>query len=120
MESQSDNSSPYTSGYFIYPRDTNDLIIVHNSTVGVNNNTASKPSFSVYPNPNNGNFKLVFNKNIDADVKIYSVIGTLVEERKVNSSTTDFDIANYGKGLYVLEIIDNKTGLRSTDKLIVQ
>ena len=120
LESQSDNSSPYTSGYFIYPRDTNDIIIVHNSTVGVNNNTASKPSFSVYPNPNNGNFKLVFNKNIDADVKIYSVIGTLVEERKVNSSVADFDIANYGKGLYVLEIIDNKTGLRSTDKLIVQ
>jgi len=119
MESQSDNTSPYTSGYFIYPRDTNDIIITHTSDVGINN-PASTPAFSIYPNPSNGSFRVLFNKNIDADVKVYSMIGTLVNDRKVNSYYTDLDISSYGKGLYIIQIINNKTGVSSNDKLIVQ
>jgi len=48
------------------------------------------------------------------------MIGTLVNDRKVNSYYTDLDISSYGKGLYIIQIINNKTGVSSNDKLIVQ
>ena len=117
IESQNDNVSPYTTGYDIYPRDSMDIIIT--GTAGINENK-SKPAFSVYPNPGNGNFKVVFSKTMDADIRVFSLIGSLVEERTINSTYTNLDISSYGKGMYMIQITDRKTGLSTTEKLIVQ
>lgn len=118
LESQNDPSSPYNTGYFIYPRDTNDIIITH-STVGINE-VATKPSFSIYPNPTNGNFKVALSNNMDVVIRIYSMVGSLIEERIVNASSVDFNSSNYGRGMYMIQITDRKTGLSTTNKLVVQ
>ncbi len=117
MESQNDASSPYLTGYTIYPRDSMDIIIT--GPLGINE-LATKPIYNIYPNPGNGNFKIAFNKNIDAEIRIFSMIGTMVEERTIKASDTDFNISAYGKGMYLIEITDTKTGLSTTEKLIVQ
>ncbi len=114
LESQNDATNPYTSGYYIYPRDTNDII----KLVGINE--FDKPTFSVYPNPTNGNFSIALSKYMDADVKIYSVIGSLIEQRTIKASFTEFNISTYGKGMYLIQITDLKNGLTTTEKLIVK
>ncbi len=117
IESQVDATVPYTSGYNIYPRDVNDIIIT--GTLGINENK-SKPSFSVYPNPGNGNFTVVLSKNVDAEVSVFSMIGNLITEKVINTTFTNLDISSYGKGMYMIQIRDLKTGLKTTEKLIVQ
>ena len=114
LESQYDNTSPYTSGYTIYPRDSFDIIL----STGIT--TFEKPSFSVYPNPNNGNFRVMFTKYMDADVKIYSMIGSLIEQKTIKALNTEFDLSTYGKGMYMIQITDRKTGLSATEKLVVK
>ena len=118
LESQNDATSPYSAGYFIYPRDTNDIVITH-STVGINE-VAAKPSFSIYPNPTNGNFKVALSNNMDVVIRIYSMVGSMIEERIVNASSVDFNSSNYGRGMYMIQITDRKTGLSTTNKLVVQ
>ena len=48
------------------------------------------------------------------------MVGSLIEERIVNASSVDFNSSNYGRGMYMIQITDRKTGLSTTEKLIVQ
>jgi hypothetical protein len=54
---QFDNSSPYTSGYQIQPRYLQDIILI--SSV----NDVEVANVQVFPNPNNGQFKINWLEN---------------------------------------------------------
>lgn len=64
--------------------------------------------FSVYPNPNNG--RMMVNYHISdgetATLVIYNMIGELVFERSLNSSSNlmEIDVANISSGVYMLDI----------------
>ncbi len=119
MVSQNDNSVPYTSGYTIYPRDSMDIIITGTTAI---NESSAKIAYSIYPNPSNGNININirFDKKIAADVKIFSMLGAIIVEKTMDTSSATFDISKFGKGVYFIEIIDRKSGLGSTEKIVVQ
>ena len=59
-------------------------------------------SARVFPNPTQ-DFVTVKADNI-RNVKIFSVLGSLIFEEDVNSDEVKFDMMKYGKGVYVLQI----------------
>jgi hypothetical protein len=79
------------------------------------NSNKLKNSFSVYPNPSNGNFNIEINENlIDSKATIYNLLGQKVKDFDLKSTTTN---QNLNKGIYLLEI--EKGGIKTSKKVIV-
>lgn len=98
------------------------VTITVNACTGVEEN-GSLSDVNVYPNPNNGQFSIVFG----ADVNDVSVVITDLEGRIVNSSlqkeiiaggTLRVDLGNEANGIYMMKISAN--GGTRTEKIIVQ
>jgi Secretion system C-terminal sorting domain/Beta-propeller repeat len=85
--------------------------------LGVNDITA-KLNYSIFPNPNNGNFTIRISDNLqNANVKVYSILGELVYNAKVVGELTTLN-ANLKAGLYFLSV-ENKNQ-KSIQKIIVE
>ncbi len=83
---QFDNSSPYTSGYQLFPRTFADLDTA-SCIVNSVNVLSAKEGFAVYPNPVSGS-ELFFNQV--ADVVVYNTTGSIVMDAKqVNRIAVD-------------------------------
>ena len=81
----------------------------------------TKAEVSIYPNPNNGNFRIqssFLNPGI-YNLKIINPLGQSVLEKRVRvNSSLDEEIHLIGKGAYLVEISDNK-GLRVIKKVVL-
>ena len=80
---------------------------------------ASAPgnNFTLFPNPNNGNFTLQLNTKEPADVIIYDALGQLISKEKVQPNVIrQLNIA--GPGVYVIMVI-TVDGQRTTQRVIV-
>lgn len=100
--SQNDPCNPSClSFYTINPRYTEDVII----TSGISN--AEHTLASVYPNPANENFTLSINRNDEANVTIYNMLGSEVyrQQHTFRNKKTSIN-ANLPSGLYY-GIIEN-------------
>ena len=80
-----------------------------------------KTGFSVIPNPTfNGKFSLIFGSLSTYEIKIMSSVGTLVASQVKEAKEVAFTLPGIAKGLYFIQVKDNKTGLINTQKLIIQ
>jgi len=61
-------------------------------------------SILIYPNPTNGYLYITTTLDLDLDIKVYTMIGTLVSEGK-----TDIDMTKYPTGIYNVQIRYNDT-----------
>jgi hypothetical protein len=83
----------------------------------------SKKDFAIYPNPNEGNFKIQLSDLQDSfSVQIYDNSGRVVYDREfnqINSLTQAIDLGNISSGIYLVSLKDsnNKT---ITKKIIVE
>lgn len=79
-------------------------------------------SFTVYPNPNNGNFtitlKNVENKNITGTLTVYNFMGTIISKQQLVNESTVIDLKENAKGIYYVKI-ENEFGIK-TEKVIYQ
>jgi hypothetical protein len=100
--------------YYITARSKNDISLL----VGINE--VENETVGVYPNPTTGKFTVNIDKFNNGDVKIYSMVGTLITSQQVNKGTNEFDLSAYGKGMYFVKYTDAKTGKSWTEKLIVK
>ncbi len=100
--------------YYITARSKNDISLL----VGINE--VENETVGVYPNPTSGKFTVNIDKFNSGDVKIYSMVGTLITSQQVNKGTNEFDLSAYGKGMYFVKYTDAKTGKSWTEKLIVK
>ena len=73
---------------------------------------------SLYPNPNNGEFTLEMNNNNNSIIRIIDMNGKVVLTSKINSTESKFNISNYGKGIYMVQIITDNNIV--TRKISVQ
>jgi hypothetical protein len=76
----------------------------------------------LYPNPATDNLSIVtnFGENTDLSIVISNTIGQVLiskTEKNIASSTFNFDISNFGKGIYFVTFTDSK-GTTITKKLI--
>ena len=72
---------------------------------------------SIYPNPNTGILKI----RTDADnliIKIYSLIGDVIAEKKITEGSDYIDLRNSSKGVYIISLESN--GRSEQRKLILQ
>jgi hypothetical protein len=94
------------------------------SVVPVSINEQFLSEFSVYPNPNNGEFNLEIETKSSTDV-VVSISNTLGQEvyNRELSSVTQFkgsiDVSYLQTGIYILQLHDNE-GVIATEKLIVE
>jgi PKD repeat protein/predicted secreted protein len=60
-------------------------------------------AFKVYPNPSNGIFSVEGLEN-ENTIQVFDVIGKLIYQTRVNSSSCTIDLGNQGKGIYFYRI----------------
>jgi PKD repeat protein len=96
--------------------------IVVDACTGIGENNLE--GVSVYPNPNNGTFKLKINLNSSdvVDIKIYNALNEVVYS-KDNVETSqqfvqDINLNSYSKGLYYLQVTGSETNI--VKKIIIQ
>ncbi|MBQ8221777.1 MAG: T9SS type A sorting domain-containing protein [Bacteroidales bacterium] len=65
-------------------------------------------SFEIYPNPANDFVKISTEGNNISVVKIYNMLGMLIEEIEVNSNEVEINVSDYNPGIYFFNV-DGKT-----------
>ncbi len=63
--------------------------------------------FSVYPNPNNGNFKLILTKSKEVPSKILveDMLGrTIMSINNINSYSYDFNLGAIANGMFIVKV----------------
>ena len=112
-----DISSPTTSynqnEWESFPANSYDGVGSH--TVTLNTKDVTFKSFKMFPNPTNGN-QIYFNVTEAATIKIFTVLGKLVQTSKVTKSKNNVDISKFTTGIYLLKINSGKQFI--TKKLI--
>lgn len=90
--------------------------------MGINGHNNENNNLKLYPNPNNGKFRIEFdNKQTN---KINFEINNLLGERILEISDfntqilNDVDISNFPKGIYFVKIIDGEKIY--TEKFVIQ
>ncbi|GAA4757753.1 MULTISPECIES: endonuclease [Flavobacterium] len=91
-----------------------------NRTGNVNDTKFTKENkeITIYPNPSNGNFEVIFEKvNANTNIEIYNLIGKKVFEKK-DITTPTIQINNLTHGVYLINITQDNEVI--TKKIIVQ
>lgn len=69
--------------------------------------------FSVYPNPNNGEFNIRVNSISETTrVEVYNSFGHLNYSNKISDEVTSITLREYPNGIYIVRIIENDKVLR--------
>lgn len=105
----------------IPPTEQDLLFYIMGETQTLSDNDAELHNFSLYPNPNNGQFRLKFSTNStsDIDVKVFDLHGRSVFQ-KMYQPTQYFDqninLNRISSGIYILEV---NNGIKKTAKKII-
>lgn len=102
------------SHYYITARYKTDISLLN----GISEIEANK--IGIYPNPSNGKFTVNIEKYNNGEIRVYSLLGSLVLTQNINKSSNEFDLSAYGKGMYFVQYSDSKSGKSWTEKLIVK
>ena len=75
-------------------------------------------NWTLYPNPSNGQVKLIFSDASKATISVYNSVGKMVYTGESNSIIKELDLGSLTSGLYVVQISSN--GLLSHKKLLIE
>lgn len=84
-------------------------------------NQNSINQFSIFPNPNNGNFSITFKDLLIENWKLelYNTVGGKVLTKNLNSTHTNIETNNLSKGLYIVKIT-NSENISFNTKIVVE
>jgi hypothetical protein len=90
--------------------------------VGIQENSAFSSNITLMPNPSSGAFNLIFTLPSEekVSIKIYTALGQLISESKINSVTNhvlDIDLSSKADGIYFIEISNGKE--KVTKKVVI-
>lgn len=96
------------------------IFIAHFDPMPLSNSTFNENSFTIYPNPNNGNFTISLKENATQEVNmiLYDVLGKELQQQKLNNSETVIKTNSLSKGIYFAKIVSEKESF--TKKIIVE
>jgi hypothetical protein len=95
-----------------------DTVEMSNNFMLINNKKVSL--FSIYPNPNNGNFEVKINSDIIGYIHIHDSKGRLIYKQEINSTHLNIDISNQSSGIYILNFISEKEKTIYSEKIILE
>ena len=75
-------------------------------------------NISVYPNPANDVVKVSTVNGQQSTVRIYNILGMLVEEIEINSNETEINVSDYNTGIYFFNIQTENGNV--TKKIVVE
>ncbi|MBW6460489.1 MAG: lamin tail domain-containing protein [Bacteroidales bacterium] len=75
---------------------------------------------SLYPNPNNGVFRITNPGSLRLEIRVYNVLGALTESLTITGASADFDLTEHGKGIYFLQIRDIDSGQAAQRKVVIE
>lgn len=103
----------YQSAYTIF--------IAHFEPLPLSNSTFNENLFSIYPNPNNGNFTILLNSvnKSNNSLELFDLLGKKVISQKLNSPETNIQTNNLSKGVYIAKITNTEGGSFIT-KIVVE
>ena len=79
-------------------------------------------NFSLFPNPNNGNFKLHYNGILNKTTMLYitDVYGKLIDTNEIVKTTTDYENTSLTSGLYFYSLRSNNEELQRGKFIVVK
>jgi chitodextrinase len=88
-----------------FAENTVDGIGSHVSTLSTTAN--SLESFKMYPNPTNGN-TVYFNITENVSIKVYSILGKLIDSKNSTQNKNTLDISSLSKGVYLVRVTNGE------------
>jgi len=95
--------------------------------VGINETTSSTVAFGIYPNPAAGRSAVISyhsSDNKQMKLKVIDIAGREIYVQQLSivnyQLSTNIDVSNFSEGLYFVQLIDERSGARSTQKLLIQ
>jgi hypothetical protein len=73
----------------------------------------------VYPNPNQGSFKLNNISGQELNISINSLLGQQVYESRITSGVHTISIDSLPSGLYLIRVVDNTGKVMNTQKVMI-
>jgi len=92
--------------------------ILLESSGGAGLNALTDGTFSVYPNPTNGEVNFVVTSPSVKTIAIVDLVGKVIETKVVNTELTQFNLSAYSNGTYFYRLIDENGSTLVTEKLI--
>lgn len=89
----------------------NSVLVDYNSEINTINN------FSIYPNPNNGEFTISVNKNQNSTIAIYNSMGIKVKTEHFKANSSELKITGLTAGVYF--VVVEEDGKRIGGKKVV-
>ena len=86
-------------------------VVSNNEKVGGLKAIDSFVAFTVYPNPNNGEFEVKISANEQfVELELLDLFGKIIAQERSSKNSFTFNLSKYAKGIYVLRaIVGNKT-----------
>jgi len=77
----------------------------------------TESTFTLYPNPNNGNFNLkATTEMVGKNYQIFDLKGSIIKEARIGNVQSQIELSNADKGIYFFKIV----GTNEVKKLVVQ
>jgi len=77
-------------------------------------------SLSIFPNPVRNTLYVKLDKADNLNLRLHNSIGQLLVLKNTKIALTEFDISEFERGIYILEVYDIKTQQRVIEKILVQ
>jgi len=112
------------SSYCIYDslRETQSIISVYvtsPTSAGIDNDFSTDKEFSIYPNPNNGVFRVKTSEAKQFQLEIYNVLGEVVFQSIIYDSKSEIDLSSESKGIYFVRLKKQNAQITTIGKLII-
>ena len=103
----------------MYADDKSSVSLMDIFASGVNVSEINETSsFNVYPNPASDFVKVTTVNGQQSTVRIYNILGMLVEEIEINSNETEINVSDYNPGVYFFNIQTENGNV--TKKIVVE
>jgi hypothetical protein len=101
-------------------QDQNALNIYEDPSDPPASDRSTELSLSVFPNPNNGSFTLLFNSRVTGGISISNELGLSVHDQKISDvAKLDLSLSGLKQGLYILQVRAEGKNTKPV-KLIIQ
>jgi hypothetical protein len=86
---------------------TANTVLTVNGCVGINEVTSAL-GLNVFPNPSNGEFKIVFNDNSNKTIEVMDLSGRIILSNISANETANLNISHLANGIYYVKVSSNK------------
>jgi len=96
-----------------------DSVVIEDATTGIQQRSTEN-HVKIIPNPNQGNFKIYVEDDMNSTIGIYNTIGQLIDvNTSIKNNYATINMADFEKGLYFIQIHNQNKGT-IVEKVIIQ